>query len=258
MKKGQIILLGMMLATMSACTTTGGVHSSTGHVERTTRNPKAAETNMRLGLSYLERGEYKIALHKLEKALRQDPNLASAHNTIAILYQRLGENKKAELHFKQAIRNQSDYSAAHNNYGVFLCEQKRYKEAEKEFLAAVKNPLYETPGQAYENAGLCLNRIPDQTLAEKYFRKALQINPKLPKSLLHMAQLRLLNIDYLDARAYMQRYQEVAPWTPQALLTAIKIEHHLHNTNTVESLKLLLRREFPDSDEAAMVVRGQY
>jgi len=249
-----IAMFLLVCTLLAGCTPSNG----TRPVQHVAVGPKAAELNMMLGINYLQRGDYAIALEKLEKALTQNPNLPSAHNTIAILYQRLNELDKAEYHFEQAVKRQPDYSAAHNNYGVFLCQNKRYVEAEQHFLEAIKNPLYESSAQAYENAGLCVNRIPDKTLAETYFRKALQMDPRSSKSLIQMTKLRLWNIDYLGARSYLERYKQVATWTPQALYTAIQIEYHLNDKNAVSSYALLLRGRFPDSDEALKVKAGEY
>jgi len=221
-------------------------------------DPKAAELNMRLGINYMQRGDYEIALEKLQKALTQNPNLASAHNTIALLYQTLKQIDQAEYHFKQAITRQTNYSSAHNNYGVFLCQQGQFNEAEQQFLEAIKNPLYTSVAQAYENAGLCVGRIPDATLAESYFRKALQLEPRLAKSLVNMAELSYLDIDYESALAYIKRYQQAAQWTPKALLVAIKIVNRLNDPNAVASYALLLKAKFPDSDEALAVKKGLY
>jgi len=252
MKKFRFGIILLMFTVLVGCGANGG----TRPVQNVASDPKAADLNMRLGINYMQRGNYAIALEKLEKALTQNPNLPSAHNTIASLYQHLNEMEKAEYHFKQAIRLQPDYSAAHNNYGVFLCQQKEYVEAGEHFLEAVKNPLYESPAKAYENAGLCVNRIPDQTLAEEYFRKALQIDPQSSKSLLQMAKLKLLNIEYIDAKSYIERYKKVADWSPQALYTAIQIEEHLDDKNALASYKMLLKGKFPDSDEAQQVKAG--
>ena len=211
---------------------------------------------MRLGLNYLQRGDYAVALEKLQKALKQNPNLPSAHNTIALLYQRLGEDEKAEAHFQEAVDRAPDYSEAQNNFGVFLCSHGRYETAEKRFLKAVENPLYETPELAYENAGLCAARDENKDKAERYFRQALQINPTLSKSLLKMAELSYEQQNYLQARGYIQRYQTAANWTPQALLLAIKIENKLDDQDAVSSYTLVLRSRFPDSDELQIVNQG--
>lgn len=226
--------------------------------EQAAPNQQAAVINSRAGAEYINRGEYKIALQKLKKALSQDPKLPEAHNIIAVLYQRLKKIDKAEYHFKQALTLAPYYSEAQNNYGVFLCQQSRYKEAEQRFLTVISDPLYHKPAQAYENAGLCVDKIPNKSLAEKYFRTALTINPNLRQSLLKMADLSYHNIDYITAREYLERYHKVSSWTPQALLLAIKTEHKLGEQDKVASYVLLLKGEFPDSNEALEVRQGQY
>ncbi len=247
-------LVALMVLVLTACQQAG----STRPTEHVAPDPKAAEINMRLGFNYMQRGDYEIALEKLEKALKQDPNLPSAHNTIALLYQRLGEVEKAEKHFKESVQRAPKYSEAHNNFGVFLCQQERYDEAEQQFLETLKNPLYSSPAQALENAGLCVNRIPDPVRAEAHFRKALQMNPNLSKSLLQMAELSYQQQDYLQAKAYIERYKAVSAWSPQAVLMSIKTENKLDDQDAVASYSLLLRAKFPDSDQALQVKNGQY
>lgn len=243
--------LMLLLLALTACNTTGGTRP-----EYVAPDPKAAEINMRLGLNYMQRGDYAIALDKLQKALKQNPNLPSAHNTIALLYQRLGENDKAEAHFLEAVERAPEYSEAQNNFGVFLCQQGRYEDAEVRFLKAVENPLYNSKAMALENAGLCINRVPDPEKAESYFRKALQLQPDLSKSLLQMATISYQQQNYLQARAYIQRYQQAANWTAQALLLAIKTENKLNDKNAVSSYSLILRSRFPDSDEMQVLNQG--
>lgn len=217
---------------------------------------EAAEINMRLGLNYMQRGDYEFALEKLEKALQQDPNLPSAHNTIALLYQRLREVEKAEHHFKKAVDLAPEYSEAQNNYGAFLCRQQRYDEAEERFLIAVENPLYQSVAQAYENAGLCAMQDGDIAKAEGYFRRALQFEPTLGKSLLQMAEISYQQQNYLQARGYVQRFHDAATWTARALLVGIKTENKLGDEDAVSSYVLILRSRFPDSDEMQMVNQG--
>ncbi len=249
------IVLAVFWLTLTACSTLGG---NTKPVEHVAPDPKAAELNMRLGLQYLQRGDYEIALEKLQRALQQNPNLPSAHNTIAILYQRLNQVDEAEAHFLEAVKRAPEYSEAQNNYGAFLCQQQRYEEAEQRFLKAIENPLYASKAQALENAGVCVSRIPDITKAEQYFRQALQMNPNLSKALIQMANISYEQSDYLQARAYIQRYQSVSQWTSQSLFLAIKTENQLNDQDAVASYALLLRARFPDSDETQQVKKGQY
>ncbi|NQY27775.1 MAG: type IV pilus biogenesis/stability protein PilW [Piscirickettsiaceae bacterium] len=249
----RVLILGVTFLFLGACQQGG-----TRPQQHIAPDPKAAEINMRLGLNYMQRGDYAVALEKLEKSLKQDPNLPSTHNTIALLYQRLGMLDTAEKHFKESISRAPNYSEAHNNYGVFLCQQKQYDESEKQFLLAIKNPLYNSAAQAIENAGLCVSRIPDLVRAEAHFHKALQINPNMAKSLLNLADISYQQHDYTQAKSYMKRYQSVSLWSPQALLIMIKIEKKLGEKNEVASHLLLLKGKFPDSDQAQQVRRGEY
>jgi len=218
----------------------------------------AAETNMRLGLNYLEQGDYATALEKLNKSLEQDPTLASTHNTIALLYQQLNEMEKAEEHFKEAISLAPTYSEAYNNYGVFLCREARYTEAEENFLKAVENPLYEKQWHAYENAGLCAIRASDNIRADEYFRKALQDNPLSIKSILGLAQINYDEGYYPEAHDYLQRYRDVAPHSPRSLLLNIQVANKMGDKDAVASYSLYLRANFPDSEESHQVKKGQY
>jgi type IV pilus assembly protein PilF len=66
----KLTTLLMCMALMSACTQNGSIRP-TQHVAP---DPDAAEINVQLGLNYLQRGDYAVALDKLEKALKQNPN----------------------------------------------------------------------------------------------------------------------------------------------------------------------------------------
>jgi type IV pilus assembly protein PilF len=214
---------------------------------------KAAQINVQLGVEYFRQGDLEQALKKLERAIQEDPDLPSAHNALALLKQRLGQSKEAEKHFQRAIRLDPSNSEAQNNYGVFLYNQRRYREAEEHFLEAVKNPLYGTPELAYENAGLAVQRMADFEKAEEYYRKALQLERRLPKSLYRMAEINFRKGYYHKAQEYLQRYRAVAQHIPQSLWLGIRIEDELGNEDAVSSYALLLRQSFPDSTEAQLL-----
>lgn len=221
------------------------------------RMKRAALINVKLGVGYFKQGDLKQALKKLERAIQEDPSLSSAHNALALLKQRLGQRKQAEEHFQRAIQLNPSNSKAQNNYGVFLYGQGRYREAEAHFLEAVKNPLYSTPALAYENAGLAIRKVGDFEKAEDYYHKALQLERKLPKSLYHLAEINFNQARYPQAQAYLQRYWAVAQPTPQSLWLSIRIEDKLDNEDAASDYALLLRQNFPDSNEAQLLQRNR-
>ncbi len=231
------VLLCMTLATIGCAPTN----------KRQMNAAKAAEANVQLGVAYFREGRLADAMEKLKKALEQKPDLPEAHASIAVLYERLGEDDLAAQHYRRALSLAPKDSKIHNNYGQFLCRRGKLEQADKHFQAAVTDPLYETPEAAYTNAGLCARNIPDEARAEEYFRKALSKNPLYPYALLQMLKLSHDQGKFLRARAYLQRYQEVAPQTPDSLWYGIRVEHALGDKDAVSSFALLLKNNFPDT-----------
>ncbi len=216
----------------------------------------AAQYNVQLGVEYMRAGEKAVALEKLKKALHQDPTFPDAHNAIAVLYESLGEIELADRHFGKSLSLDKKNPSAHNNYGGFLCRNKRFAEAERQFMAAAKNPLYATPELAYLNAAMCARRAADFAKTEQFLRAGLELNPLYAPGLLQMAKLSVEQENHLRARAYLQRYQDVAQHTAESLWVGIQAERALKDLDTASSYELLLRSNFPDSPQARAAGSG--
>lgn len=243
MNKTGVMLTMLMAALLAGCA---------GQDARPENDPKRklAETQVRLGIGYMQQGKMDLALNNLRKALEVAPDMAAAHNAMAILYTQLGEHEKADSHYGTAVSLDPKDSSARNNYGTFLCGQKRYREAYEQFEKAVGNPLYSTPALAYENAGLCAMNEQNHTYAADRFRKALDINPGLSMSLLRMAEISYNTEHFLKGRAYLQRYEDVAPHNAESLLLGARIEKKLGAPELAEQYAQKLRAQFPDSPQA--------
>lgn len=239
MHKRRACLIIAILCAISGCATT-----PTGKEGR-----DLAQVYADMGAAYLKRGQREEARDKLERALKLNPNLPSANHYIAELYHQTGDDIAAERHFRRAVELSPNDPNLQNNFGVFLCDQKKLADAEKYFHAAIKNPSYRTPELAYENAGLCALRAPDETKAEQYFRTALKIQPKLPTSLHEMAKLGFAKNDFLLARAYTQRYLEIAPPTAEILWVAVRTERELGDVAAANRYATMLSERFPDTKE---------
>lgn len=247
----------MIKAITAALLATALIGCASGPSERQVNEKKAAQANAELGLRYMIQGKYDIALEKLKRALSYDDDSAPANHYIAELYRRLGEADKADEHFRAALYSEPENPSIRNNYGVFLCENGRYDDAEDEFLEVVKNPVYTGRAATYENLGLCLRGAQQNERAEKYFRKALEINPRLPKSLAAMSELSYEQGAMLSARAYLQRYSSIARHTPQTLWLGVRVERNLGDRDAVASYGMLLKNKFPESNEAAEYSRTE-
>lgn len=216
---------------------------------------KAVESNTSLGLEYMNRGQYEIALGKLKKAIREDPEYAPAQTVIAVLYERIGEQELAGKHYKLAFEAAPKDGDVNNNYGVYLCKTGKEDQAIGHFLKALDDPFYSTPAIALANAGSCALTNRHYTKADEYLRRALKIEPDLPDALRNMSRLSFEQQKYLTARAFMQRYEIAESHVAETLLLAFRIEMASDNRRAATKYKLMLESNFPESEETAEVRR---
>jgi type IV pilus assembly protein PilF len=247
------LLAGLLVVVMlSACSSTGSKRKNINGEEK---NP--AEVNTQLGIQYMRNGMYEAALEKLNKAAAHDPNLQLTQVSLAILYERLGEVSDARKHYQRAYNINRKDPVTLNAYGQFLCTQGELEKADGMFVAAAKDPLYQYPELIYTNAGICALKRPDMELADTYFRKALQRNPRYSPALREMSRTTFAQQQFLATRAYLQRLQEVATLTPEFLWIGVQTEHALNDANAMSSYALVLKNQYPESDEARELLRWE-
>lgn len=251
MRQTDLFLLLAPVMLLVACTTTP-VPSG-----RELSRSQLADQYVQLGVGYMKEGKYELATARLKRAAETDPKSAQAQNMLGLLYETLNQSEKAEAHYRKAVALDPELAPARNNYGTFLCNHGRSKEAEAEFKAALANPLYQNPEIAYTNAGLCLQRAGDLDRAEEYLRAALAKNPRMALALFNMSRISLETGHTLSARAYLQRYQEVAPVTAESLWLGYQVEKRLGDNDAASSYATRLEADFPDSQELRLLHKAQ-
>ena len=247
-----IVAAGILAALLlNGCATSGKQPESDSAAET------PAEVNTQLGIEYMRKGMYEPSLEKFKKALAQNPRLAIAHGYIAVLYERLGETKLADKHYERAYQLKPDDPLILNNYGQYLCRNDQLDEADRMFNQALKDPLYRFPETILTNAGLCAEKRPDMELAEKYFREALEKNPRFQPALRQMVRNSFAQQHYLATRAYLQRLQELMPLSAEFLWIAVRAETELGDRNAASSYALLLKNEFPESEQTQSLIEWE-
>lgn len=240
------LLLGLLL--LGGCSSSQPVDP-----DAKTDARKAAESNTQLGLEYMNRGQLEVALGKLKKAVRDDPGYAPGHTVLAVLYERLGETQLAGKYYKKAFDADPTSGDVNNNYAVYLCKAGKQQEAIEHFLKALDDPFYSTPAVALTNAGSCAMNSDMLADADTYIRNALKYDPKFPDALLSMANLKYRQDSNLGARAFLQRYEAVAPQSSESLFLGYEIETALRDDKTARQYLALLNGKFPESKEAREV-----
>jgi type IV pilus assembly protein PilF len=213
----------------------------------------AARINARLGIEYMKQGQVAIAREKIDKALQQNPRDPGVQMSAGLLYEQLREPKVAERHYRQALKLEPDNPEAQNALGAFLCRNGQAKQGEEVFLEAARNPLYRTPEVAYTNAGVCARRNGRLDKSEEYLRLAVSQRSQYSEALLQMAGVSFERGNFLQARAFLQRYLGMAPASAEVLLLGYQVEKALGDAAAADDFSGRLRRQFPNSPESRIL-----
>lgn len=218
---------------------------------------RAAELNLQIGTDYLRRGNLAQAKEKIDKAIEQNPRNSEAQITAALLYDRLGETNKADSHFSKALSLDPKNPEVQNNYGAYLCQKGKYQRGEKLMIEAATNPLYRTPEVAFLNAANCARNGGDMKRAEENLRRSLAARPKFSEALLQMADLQYKQNDFLSARGFLERYQEVGRTSPATLWLGVRIEQGLGNAAAAKNYAERLKLEYPRAAQTKELIESE-
>lgn len=184
-------------------------------------------------------GKLDEARVKAQQVLKSDPASGDAHTLLGLIESRNGQAAEAGMHFEKAVGlspGRGDYA---NNYGIWLCSNGRAQESLLWFDKALADPAYSTPVTALANAGTCAQQAGQLVLAEANWRQALAIDPEIPSALSGLASLQFGKGQFMDARAFVQRWLAIAPQDVNALQLAVQIEQK--QGDNVAAQRYLLR-----------------
>jgi type IV pilus assembly protein PilF len=213
----------------------------------------AGRLNARLGVEYMKQGQLAIAREKIEKALQQNPRDPGVQLSAGLLYEQLLQPKQAERHYRQALKLAPDDPDSQNALGAFLCRNGEPKHGEEMFLKAAQNPLYRTPEVAYTNAGVCARRNGRLDRSEEYLRLAVSQRTQYPEALLQMAGVSYERGNFLQSRAFLERFLAVGKGGPDVLLLGYQVEKALGDEVAAAEFARRLHTEFPDTPEARIL-----
>lgn len=245
------IILLIFVGLLTACAT-GPRSVSTGS-NRNNAVLERAQAHSNLGAAYLQKNKLGIALDEFTQATQIMPTYAMAYNGLAMVRSALGQDEEAEFNFKKALELDPSISESHNNYGTFLCTRGRYAESVEHFLQAVSNPLYSTPNMAYANAGICSERANDLENAEKYLKKALQLQPLTHSAAHKLAEIQFKRGDVVAAKKTLQNALVSSP-NAEMLWLGVRVARLLGDKNNEASYSLELRKRFPQAKETKLLL----
>lgn len=237
------ILVTLLCMFLYSCTATKG---SVG----TTSKEEIADTNLQLGMRYLELNMLKTAKERLDFALSMDSKNEEIHNALGVLYERLKQYDVAGGYYKNALKINPDSASINNNYGRYLCERGDHVQGMQLLQKALNKPLNNRKWFAYTNIGRCELTQGKQDFAEGNFRQALLLKGSYSPALFEMQKISYRKRKYMSARAFLERYLAVAKHTAESLWIAVQTERALGNKQLSDEYRETLFNRFPASKEA--------
>lgn len=129
-----------------------------------------------MGNAYASTGKMKEAHESYDKSLKINPNDPSLLNNLANALYLDGKYEEAAEIFKKVITLQPNYADAYNNLGNIYKALSENEQAIRYYEAAIKfNPLLSKT--MLNLAHMFADRIGHPEMAEKYFHKALTLEP---------------------------------------------------------------------------------
>src|SRR5256712_12525917 len=185
-------LLYLVLLALAGCAgQTSEPSVDTGTIVGEVGEPRnRAKIHTELAAQYYSRGNMGVALEELRIAAAADASYAPTQSMFGLVYMDLRANQLAESSFERALRLSPNDPDINHNYGVFLCQTQREGQAIASFLQAIRNPLYAAPWKSYSAPSVCQLLNNNVNSAEKFFKRALRLDPDEPISLLSIGQIR--------------------------------------------------------------------
>ena len=78
-----------------------------------------AQKQVEFGIAVAQRGLWREAIYRWERAVKIDPTYAAAHNNLAIAYEHEGDLPKARASYEKAIELEPNNSYIKQNYELF-------------------------------------------------------------------------------------------------------------------------------------------
>ncbi len=93
--------------------------------------------------------------------------------------------------------------------------------------------------------------------AEANLRSALKVRPKFSGALFQMADLQYKQTDYLSARGFLERYQEVGRTNAVSLWLGVRIERGLGNADAATNYAERLKLEYPRAAQTKELIESE-
>jgi tetratricopeptide (TPR) repeat protein len=174
-----------------------------------------AHLNFNTGLAYYHRDNIRLSEIHFRAARRIDPGFPKINESLGELLLRRGAYAEAVECLKEAVAIEQYSWIAHFMLGSAYAKMYDWRRAHEEFALAIDmDPSEPRAWHMCGEALLSLHRLDE---AERYLRKALELNPQLTDAVVDFGFLFLRRGDCQRAREFFERALQLEPHHSRAL-----------------------------------------
>ncbi len=167
-----------------------------------------------LGDTYEDMRLYSEAIEVYEQVPRDSPLRINAEMEVAVSLQRLDRRDEAQVKLKELIARDPKNFDAIVTLGNLYRNNEDYANAARTYDSAIALIGGQTPGnwRVYYYAGISYERLKQWDMAEKHFRRALEISPNEPMVLNYLGYSMIeKKINLTEALAMVKKAVELKP-----------------------------------------------
>ena len=204
---------------------TNGENSKTSIVNAKMADiPEPALEQVKKAFAALEKNDTKLAIEKLNEAVKLYPQFAEAYSELGSLYLKTGELNKAGEALRKTLQLNEKNSTAQLNYGIVLLNQRKMYEAEKELEKAVLAD--ETAATPHMYLGIALLGLNYPDYAEKEFLKSISLkdDEKIAQAHKYLGGIYWKKGNFKQAADELEKYVKFSPKASDAekILATVK------------------------------------
>lgn len=159
-------------------------NATTQYREALKLNPKHLDAMFRLGGVYVQTQRFDDAITIWQRYIKLTNDAPHGYNNLALAYDAAGRTAEAEQAYKAAIAKDPHHQASRNNYGLMLARQNQVDAAIEQLSAVLP------PAAVHYNLGRVCEQQGRAEEAKAYYRKALELDPKLRDARSRLAALK--------------------------------------------------------------------
>ena len=185
-------------------------------------NRRSPEVHFNMGIAYFYKNSIKLAEHHLRLTMKYDPRFPRINESIGELLIKKRAFAEAITYLKRGL--QSDPNSCVNHYllGVAHAHLFDWKNAYESFVTAVEMDPKEV--SAWQMCGRALLHLGRLNEAEQYLRKAYDLNPHMPDTLVDLGNLHLQRRSTETAVQFFDKALEFDPANPGARDGKLKVK----------------------------------